>query len=111
MNDGGGYEGQLEREKVKQIKNKRRGGKRGLNGGRQRERRTLSKRLRAEEKMNRELETERGIQRMNEDRERVREDERMPYFLPSQFAQNFHYHQFGLGAVGWTIRRAQHQSA
>lgn len=74
MNDGGGYEGQLEREKVKQIKNKRRGGKRGLDGGRQRERRTLSKRLRAEEKMNRELETERGIQRMNEDRERVRED-------------------------------------
>lgn len=30
---------------------------------------------------------------------------------PSQFAQNFHYHQFGPAALGWTIRQSQHQSA
>lgn len=30
---------------------------------------------------------------------------------PLQFAQNFHYHQFGPAALGWTIRQSQHQSA
>lgn len=39
------------------------------------------------------------------------EKEMMADSAPSQFAQNFHYHQFGPAALGWTIRQSQHQSA